>query len=65
MATEATEAAEGFKINYPAAGSGVFCVMPDLIKPAPDLIRGHPVRFLDSGVRRNDGTRGKPRGMHP
>ena len=48
---------QGRKINYPAASSGVFCVMPDLIR--------HPVRVLDSGVRRNDGTRGKPRGMHP
>jgi hypothetical protein len=28
------------------------------------LIR-HPVRFLDSGVRRNDEERGKPRGMYP
>jgi hypothetical protein len=42
-------------INYPAASSGVFCVMSDLIR--------NPVRFLDSGVRRNDGTRGKPQGM--
>jgi len=45
------------QINYPTASSGVFCVMPDLIR--------HPVRFLDSGVRRKDGIRGKPRGMHP
>jgi len=45
------------KINYPAASSGVLYVMPDLIR--------HPVRFLDSGVRRNDGTRGKSRGIYP
>jgi hypothetical protein len=40
------------KDKQPAASSGVFCIMPDLIR--------HPVRFLDSGIRRNDGTRGKP-----
>jgi hypothetical protein len=45
------------QINYPAASSGVPYVMPDLIR--------HPVRFLDSGVRRNDGTPAKPRGIHP
>jgi hypothetical protein len=44
-------------MKNPAASGGVLCVMPDLIR--------HPVRFLDSGVRRNDGTRDKPRGMNP
>jgi hypothetical protein len=52
--------------NKPPRGKwrGIVCHV-GLDKPAPDLIRGHPVGFLDSGVRRNDGTGGKPPGIHP
>ncbi len=44
-------------VNNLAASSGLLYVMPDLIR--------HPARFLDSGVRRNDGVHDKPRGMCP
>ena len=52
--------------NKPPRGKwrGIVCHV-GLDKPAPDLIRKHPVGFLDSGVRRNDGTGGKPPGIHP